>query len=196
MPRFLCLWSTTTLQGAQILYPSITVHAQDKDAVLLELNLSDSNSTADDDIESIQLRIIPANHPSSTNHVNGNHDTDAAYALYKAIGECQELNPDPARGSVADYHDDDMEDETAPGATGWITSENMQDCVDDDGNFRVPPHTDVVNGDDHAGDEVSYNDADSHTDDLGPGSSRTRTASEADIENGAEPDEAKWQRTG
>ena len=58
-------------------------------------------------------------------------------ALFKAISDCQELNPDPPE-------DGDEVDETAPGATGWITSENMQDFLDENGELRVPEGVPVI----------------------------------------------------
>ena len=107
---------------------------------------------------------------------NGSGSEDTATELYKAIGDCQELNPDPN----PDDSEDEGFDETAPGATGWITSENMQDFVDEDGNFRMPEGGTVIGGDGEDGEA------------LGQGAGRVRRASEVDGEQEAE---GKWQRT-
>lgn len=182
----LTLWSTSTQKGVEIQYQSITVHAQEGDAVFLGLNLSDNN-TADEDLEFIQLRIIPASiepaehseQSDAPQQPNGNHATPSpSQALFKAISDCQELNPDPP--------EDDSErfDETAPDATGWITSENMQDFMDENGELRIPEGATVYGNEDGSAD----------VDGLGEGAGRTRTAAELDAEDGAE-DATKWQRT-
>lgn len=170
----------------EISYPTITVHAQDGNAVLLGLNLSDTD-TADEDLIFIQLRIIPStieaqNQPAEETQEpqqpNGHTAQSPSQALFKAISDCQELNPDPPEDGQ-----EDMEDETAPGATGWITSENMQDFLDENGELRIPQGTTVVGAEDDRVPEP-----------LGEGAGRTRTAAEAD--DGENEDETKWQRTG
>ncbi|KAI7216566.1 hypothetical protein KC333_g4758 [Hortaea werneckii] len=195
--RYLVLWSTAAEKGLRIPYPTITIHAQEGQAVLLELNLSDSN-TADEDLEFIQLRIFPTTTSSGSEaaadagvngHANGNSDATPVKMLYDAISACQELNPDPNPEG-----DDDEEggmggfDETAPGATGWITSENMADFMDEDGNFKMPEGATVIGGEDDAAEEEA--------DGLGAGAGRRRAANEVDAEDGAAQDETKWQRTG
>lgn len=163
------------------------MHAQDGNAVLLGLNLSDSN-TADEDIVFIQLRITPTRVESyatpaedDTQKPNGDSSatTDPSRALFKAIADCQELNPDPPEEGDEEF------DETAPGASGWITSENMQDFVDENGEFRMPEGVTTIG------------DATDHEEDgtLGEGAGRARTAADVDAEDGAE-DETKWRRTG
>lgn len=183
--RYLALWSPTTNKGLQIPYQSITVTAQLAKSVLLELNLSDPNITADEDIEHLQIRITPTSTSAPTDGANGAGSEDAATSLYRAIGDCQELNPDPNPDDSQDGEDEGF-DETAPGATGWITSENMHEFVDEDGNFKMPEGVTVIDGDAEGGDEV-----------LGEGAGRVRRASE--VESGADEDgdgEGKWQRTG
>lgn len=155
--------------------------------MLLGLNLSDSN-TADEDLVFIQLRIIPqsieayeeATEDAEVPQTNGNgtNSSNPAQALFKAIADCQELNPDPPE------EDDDEYDETAPGATGWITSENMADFLDENGELRIPQGVTVV------GDEESNQPSWP----LGQGAGRSRTANERDTEDGAD-EETKWQRT-
>jgi nucleotide-sensitive chloride channel 1A len=90
-------------------------------------------------------------------------------------------------------------DETAPGATGWITSENMADFMDEDGNFRMPTGATVIGGDDEAG---TYDDADGDVGGNvgGAGSVRRRDEAGLDGEGGAAgagsgDGESKWQRT-
>ncbi|KAK4542263.1 hypothetical protein LTR36_006916 [Oleoguttula mirabilis] len=183
--KHLTLFSNPKSHGIQIFYPTITIHAQEGNAVLLELNLSDAN-TADEDLEFLQLRILP-DAVATTAHANGQANGDSSVppvkALYDAISACQELNPDPnpegdgEEGGVGGF------DETAPGATGWITSENMADFMDEDGNFRMPEGATLIEGDEE---DVGA---------LGAGAGRTRTADEVDAEDGAD-DGAKWQRTG
>lgn len=200
--QHLILFSPSAGLGFQIPYPTITVTAQDGADVLLELNLSDDD-TADEDIEFWQMRITPerivkehddegqeeeqasagagtATATATNGTTSGN---DASTALFKAISDCQELNPDP-RGE----DDEDGEggfDETAPGATGWITSENMADFMDEDGNFRMPAGMAVVGGEQEDGEGAVT---------LGAGAGTTRTAAEANEEGDEE--ESKWQRTG
>ncbi|KAK3679709.1 hypothetical protein LTR78_000085 [Recurvomyces mirabilis] len=187
--RHLTLWSTAKNTGIQLPYTTITLHAQDRDAVLLQLSLSDANMTADEDLESLTLRIVPnaAGMSETTTsveqeHPNGNgRATSPEQRLYEAISACQELNPDPnPEGS----DEEGAFDEMAPGASGWITSENMGDLMDEDGNFRMPEGMTVVEG---AEDEEIVP--------LGAGAGTRRTAADLDAEDG-DQDDGKWQRTG
>ncbi|KAK5747178.1 hypothetical protein LTR17_000313 [Elasticomyces elasticus] len=184
--RHLTLWSAAKTYGIQIPYPTISLHAEDGDAVLLQLGLSDPNTTADDDFEAITLRIIPSAE-ISVGHGDASEPNGSALTprqqLYEAISAGQELNPD----ADPDEEGENGFDETAPGATGWITSENMADFVDEDGNFRMPEGTTVLGGEED--EDVQ------HANGLGPGAGTTRTAAEVDAEDGAE-DDGKWQRTG
>ena len=160
--------------------------------MLLGLNLSDAN-TADEDLVFLQLRVILTSIDSHERDAggmhqhqpngNGAHATNPAQALFKAISDCQELNPD----APEDGDEEPSFDETAPGATGWITSENMQDYLDENGEFRMPEGATVIDGD-----EGSLEDG---MNGLGEGAGRTRTAAELDAADGAE-DDTKWQRTG
>ena len=180
IPRQLMLYSGSKQLGINIPYPAIVVHAQEGSAVLLGLNLSDSN-TPDEDLAFIQLRIVPdaidgqQSSETTTTQLNG-YPSPAGLALFKAISDCQELNPDPPLDG------DEELDETAPGASGWITSENMQDFVDENGDFRMPQGVTVV-GDDGVREGG-----------LGEGAGRARTAAEAQDDEAN--DETKWQRTG
>jgi nucleotide-sensitive chloride channel 1A len=184
--QHLTIFSQPKSMGVQIAYPTITVHAQEGATVFLGLNLSDSN-TPDEDLVFIQLRIIPTiitdierqDHEDGTSdQPNGHTPPVPAQALFKAISDCQELNPDPPEeGEEGGF------DETAPGATGWITSENMQDFVGEDGEFRIPAGMTVMGAEDAEGA-------------LGEGAGRTRTADEVDGDGNGAEEETKWQRTG
>lgn len=191
--RYLTLFSATSQRGVQISYPTITIHALEGNAVLLELNLSDPD-TADEDLEFLQLRITPSgilehNTTHASAQANGDSRPSHVQQLYDAISACQELNPDP------NPDDDDEEggmggfDETAPGATGWITSENMADFMDENGNFRMPEGATVIDGDAEA------NAGAEEVDGLGAGAGRRRAADEVDGEDEG-GDDSKWQRTG
>jgi nucleotide-sensitive chloride channel 1A len=168
--RHLTLWSPTTNKGARITYPTITVHAQIGAAVLLELNLSDSNIVPDEDIEHLQIRITASKIIAQTSSTGNGKPSDPSFALYMAIGDCQELNPDPAQDgdSDADEHAPAF-DETAPGATGWITSDNLHEYTEE-------------------GEAAA-------AEGLGEGAGRVRRADEVDAEEGADG-ESKWQKTG
>ena len=162
------------------------MHAQVGSAVLLELNLSDSNVTADEDIEHLQLRITPATiiSPASVadSQTNGN-SADPSFALYMAVGDCQELNPDPAEDDSED--EGQGFDETAPGATGWITSENLHEYTDADGNFKMPEGITIIGDEGEEGGEQ-----------LGEGAGRVRRADEVDGGEEGADGESKWQKTG
>lgn len=176
--------------GLQVLYPSITITAQDGAEVLLELNLS-SQDTADEDIEVLQLRISPNSvmYPEddmSESAPNGAGHALASAALFKSISNCQELNPDPRLPGDEDEDGEEFFDESAPGATGWITSENMAQFMDADGNFIMPEGTTII-GNEDGSDSAA-------TSEQGIGSVRSRAA--ANLDGGDEADETKWQRTG
>ncbi|KAI5364884.1 Putative PH-like domain superfamily, protein ICln/Lot5/Saf5 [Septoria linicola] len=195
--KHLILYAPSENAGCRILYPAITITAIDGDAVLLELNLSDAD-TADDDLEYFQLKIFArtvqrgaADAQATAGSVNGTNGTtpsnDATTALYKAIADCQELNPDPPMPGEEGEDGEPIFDETAPGATGWITSENMDQFMDADGNFRMPEGVTFVGGEEEEG-----ADADGVQEPLGEGAGRTRTAAEAGVER---EDESKWRAT-
>jgi nucleotide-sensitive chloride channel 1A len=197
--RHVLLFAPAHSAGLQVSYPTITITAQVGQDVLLELNLSD-NDTADEDIQFVQVLVtagtvqhhaVAAQEHAEGGALNENGTTshnDASTALFKAISDCQELNPDPPQPGEEGENGEAGFDETAPGATGWITSENMADFMDESGNFRMPEGMTVIGGEDEEGTPAET---------LGAGAGRTRTADELDAENGAgEDDDNKWQRTG
>ncbi|KAK6437430.1 hypothetical protein LTR95_006372 [Oleoguttula sp. CCFEE 5521] len=168
----LLLYSPSTTQGLSLPYPHITVHALSGSSVLLELSLSDPHaaSSENDDFQHLTLHITP---------VSSTAPDQSAEALYRAIGDCQELNPDPQE-----------EDEGGmTGEGGWITSENMGNFVGEGGEFRVPEGVTAY------GDEE---DEEGGMEALGPGAGRTRGLDEVDG-GGDEEDEGgegrKWVRT-
>ena len=81
-------------------------------------------------------------------------------------------------------------DETAPGATGWITSENMADFMDEDGNLRMPAGATVIGGEDENEDEGEESTT------LGAGAGRRRGVEEIDVGEEAAEEDGKWRRTG
>lgn len=142
----------------------------------MQLCLSEISQTADEDIETLELLLTPATPAVAT--VQGTEERSdeertqsSAQALYAAVSACADLHPDPDE----DEQGMDADEDQAPGATGWITSENMGDFMDEDGNFRIPEA-------------------------LGAGAGSVRTADDAQFEDadpsGDAEDESKWRRTG
>jgi nucleotide-sensitive chloride channel 1A len=164
--RNLILFSPAQGKGISLSYPAIALHAlgshESTPAVYLQLNLHDTDLiNSDDDVETLDLHLIPR----STN--NTDEGSNPAKALYEALSACADLHPDP--------NSDTEEEDTAPGAGGWITSENMHEFMDADGNF-------IEGGT------------------LGAGAGTVREREDEDGEDGANGDgvdgETKWQRTG
>lgn len=89
------------------------------------------------------------------------------------MNTCADLHPDP---NMSGDEGDDILDETEPGATGWITADNMDDYVDEDGNFRG-----TVLGDEELG--------------PGAGTVRQREDGGANGVNGDDEHEGKYYRT-
>lgn len=88
-------------------------------------------------------------------------------SLFNAISACSELNPDPEDGE---------DEEPSLGAGGWITAENMDQFVDEDGQFIG-----------------------SQTLGSGAGTVRPRDGDDARFEDDEDgeggEDESKWRRT-
>ncbi|THW09957.1 hypothetical protein D6D19_01951 [Aureobasidium pullulans] len=159
------LWSSTAGTGVQIPYRTISLHARQQNALYIQLCLSDISQTADDDLETVELLLTPD--PT----VDGNA-TEAAEQLFNAVSACADLHPDPDE-------DDEQEQEPEPGTGGWITADNMQDFMDENGEFRMPEGGT-----------------------LGAGAGSVRTADQfEDADAGDEvdgedtSDETKWRRT-
>ncbi|KAJ8610146.1 hypothetical protein MRB53_038753 [Persea americana] len=141
---------------------------------MLELIFSDGEVMPGEDVEFATINIVPGQEVSTTSATDDNPGigqtnghASLSVQLFEAIGNCQELNPDPP--SMADS---DEEPAMMPGEGGWITSENMDQFMDADGNFAMP------------------------TTSLGQGAGHARTADELDNGNDGEAeDDTKWRRT-
>jgi chloride channel, nucleotide-sensitive, 1A len=133
-------------------------------------------NTADEDLEMLECTLVPSTTASLSTAPAANTDeiesqTDAGgeatqtpgQALYAAVTACADLHPDPTE-------DDDEEQAGLPGAGGWITSENLHEFMDEEGNLSITR-------DDEG---------------LGAGAGAVRGRDE----DGEEDDLAKWQRTG
>ena len=102
----------------------------------MQLSLNDSELVnSDDDIEILEITVLPTNYDSSL--TAGSSDSAATTTtpyireLFEAISTCADLHPDPASPSS----DVDDEEGDMLGAGGWITSENMGEYFDEDGNI-------------------------------------------------------------
>lgn len=174
-PRNLILFQNApNPTGVTIPYPSIALHGVTKkngvEALLMNLSLNDAEAVnADEDIDVLELILLPPSYGSNA------PQTSCIQEIFAAMNTCADLHPDP--------DDDDEEgapDLTAPGATGWITADNMDEYVDEDGNFKGGM---VIGGED-----------------LGPGAGTVRPRDgdeeEQDATNGVNGREEKYQRTG
>ncbi|KAF1836100.1 hypothetical protein BDW02DRAFT_638186 [Decorospora gaudefroyi] len=116
--------------GVTIPYPSIALHATMKykttiEALYMNIALNDTDSVNDEqDIHTLELTVLP---PSYTENATNTCITD----IFNAMNSCADLHPDP-NGSDDDGDDDE---DSAPGASGWITAENMDQYMDEEGNF-------------------------------------------------------------
>jgi chloride channel, nucleotide-sensitive, 1A len=163
---------------------------------------SASTDSAEEDMEpdSISVTIVPtasAPPPAATESDPAGHQPEQTpvMAMFTALSNCSNLHPDPI-----DQEDQDPRQiegsrlfqagmiqhgdpggglpPPMPGSGGWITSENMHEFVDEDGNWIV--------GDDEQEAEA-----------LGPGAGtvRTREGEEEDDDATDMADETKWRRT-
>ena len=135
------------------------------DALYMSLSLNDAETVnEEEDIQTLEMTLLPPNYASSP-------ETACIKDIYGAMNICADLHPD------ADSDDDgeDILDGSAPGATGWITAENMGDFTDADGNFTGT----VIGGED-----------------LGPGAGTVRPREDGeDDANGVNGHEEKYFRT-
>lgn len=137
----------------------------------MNLSLNDAETVnEEEDIQVLELTVLP---PSYTS----NPDTACIKDIFGAMNTCADLHPDP--NTSDDDDDDDILDDSAPGASGWITAGNMDEYMDENGNFRGT----VLGGED-----------------LGPGAGTVRQREDGDEDtngvNGAEGHEEKYHRTG
>jgi nucleotide-sensitive chloride channel 1A len=135
-------------------------------AVILQVNLHDPETiNSDDEISTLDLVLVPAASSSE-------EEPSPVKALFDSLSACADLHPDPEE--PGDEDGEPIEEDTIPGAGGWITAENMADYMDEDGNFTGFPSG------------------------LGPGAGTIRTREhENGDEESNEPngDDSKWQRT-
>lgn len=141
------------------------------EAVYMNLSLNDPETVNDEeDIQTLELTVLPPNY-------SNNPDTACIKDIFDAMNKCADLHPDP--DASGDEDGEDILDDSAPGASGWITAENMDEYMDENGNFTGM----VIGGDD-----------------LGPGAGTVRTRDEGDEGtngvNGADGHEEKYHRTG
>lgn len=161
--------NSPTPTGVSIPYPSIALHATMKykstvEALYMNLSLNDADTVNDEeDIHTLELTVLPPNYASSP-------DTACIKDIFSAMNTCADLHPDP---DASDDDGGDEFDETAPGASGWITAENMDEYMDEEGNFAG-----MVIGED-----------------LGPGAGTVRQRDEGDGANGTNGHEDKYYRT-
>ncbi|CAO2647416.1 Nn.00g083380.m01.CDS01 [Neocucurbitaria sp. VM-36] len=165
--------STPSPTGVAIPYPSIALHATMKykstiEALFMNLSLNDVETVnEDEDIQVLELTVLPPSYAS-------NPDTACIKEIFTAMNTCADLHPDP---NASDEDGEDILDETAPGATGWITADNMDEYMDEDGNFRGT----VLGGEE-----------------LGPGAGTVRQREDGEDTNGVNGDdehEGKYHRT-
>lgn len=139
-------------------------------ALYMSISLNDVETVNDDDdILTLELTVLPPNYAS-------NPDTACIDEIFGAMNTCADFHPDPDDSDAEEEVDD-----TAPGASGWITAENMDEYLDEDGNFKGPVF------------------GDAEEEELGPGAGTVRPREE-DGESGANgtngvDGETKWQRT-
>ena len=196
------MFSNLTSKGVAVDYPTIALHALGSQdgytTVYLQLDLHDQELTNDDDdIQTLTIHLIPravagedaqagaeagaeADAQTTNGHTDGTTreasatpNSGAAKGLFEALSACADLNPDPM--------DEDEEGEGGgggmempePGAGGWITSENMHEFMDENGNWTGP--------------EIPV---------LGAGAGQVRQRDEEGEDGAGGEEETKWQRTG
>lgn len=132
VPRNLVLFQTSPAStGVAIPYPTIALHATMKykssvDALYLNVSLNDVEAVNDEeDIQVLEFTILPPSYSS-------NPDSACIKDIFGALNTGADLHPDP---NASDDENDDILDDSAPGASGWITAENMDEYMDEDGNF-------------------------------------------------------------
>lgn len=118
---------TSGPEGSRQQYVFLQVRSENKEDVMNE-----------EDVDYLDLKLIPLTLFNETtlngqanvegfNGINGNAGLNPVKAIFNAISACSDLHPDP------DMSDD--EDEPELGAGGWITADNMNDFIDENGNF-------------------------------------------------------------
>lgn len=168
--------STPSPTGAAVSYPTIALHATMKykstvEALYMNLSLNNVETVNDEeDIQVLELTVLPPSYASEP-------DAACIKDIFGALNTGADLHPDP--NASGDDDDDEILDDSAPGASGWITAENMDEYMDEDGNFRGT----VIGGEE-----------------LGPGAGTVRQREDGEDNvngsNGSEGHEEKYHRTG
>lgn len=145
-------------------------HKTTIEALYMNLSLNDTETVNDEeDIQSLAVTVLPPNYTSQP-------ENTCITEIYTALNTCADMHPDLNASDDADG--DDILDDSAPGASGWITADNMDEYMDEEGNFRGS----VIGGEE-----------------LGPGAGTVRTRDEADGDvngvNGVDGHEEKYHRT-
>ncbi|KAF2232852.1 hypothetical protein EV356DRAFT_534357 [Viridothelium virens] len=195
------LYSPTTRHGLTLSYPTISLHAlqhltppsaiSGSPAVpALYIQLFLTSPSISDDIDTLEFSLVPA--PSTPSAPSQSSEelpedgaahpiTSSAEQLYAAVSACAELHPDPRTpGEQEEGEQEDGDESRIPGAGGWITSENMADFMDEEGNFigfggGLGPGAGTIRGRDDA--------------DAG------EAEGAADVDGGEEGEETKWRRS-
>ncbi|OJD33044.1 fpd1 benzoylformate decarboxylase [Diplodia corticola] len=130
----LLIFSPTTSTGVSLSYPDITLHAiqrltlpggPETQGLYMQLSLNASDFTPDEDLQTLEATLVPSSSVTTA-------------ALFAAVSACADLNPDPADSdseAEGGGGDDDIQIGGLPGAGGWITSDNVHEHVDAEGNF-------------------------------------------------------------
>ncbi|KAK3370355.1 regulator of volume decrease after cellular swelling-domain-containing protein [Podospora didyma] len=173
--KTLTIFCPATESGLSIPYPLVSIHAvktysqgeHKVPTVYLQLELSDGGAN-DDDFDTVELTLIPSPSSSSADSTPIAADTTTTggdstlpreiSALFNAISECSNLNPDPEASDEEEEEDDRIIFEAdhqaiegfsgvfagardgglpaaMPGSSGWITAENVGEFFDADGNW-------------------------------------------------------------
>lgn len=141
-------------------------HKSTTEALYMNLSLTDAETVNDEeDIQSLEVTLLPPNYAAQP-------ENTCIMDIFNAMNTCADMHPDP---DASDEDGDDVLDDTAPGATGWITADNLDEYMDEEGNFSGM----VIGGEE-----------------LGPGAGTVRSRDEG--ENGVNGDghEEKYYRTG
>ncbi|EME43564.1 hypothetical protein DOTSEDRAFT_25490 [Dothistroma septosporum NZE10] len=183
--------------GISMSYLSMPIAGVEGDKLYIQLSDADED-TPDDEITITEIRVIATEVDSydqgdiasgaGTLNADGSIKitTNVSTVLQRAVTACQEENPDPPVIGDEEQDGDAMDIDTRPGAGGWITSENMHEYVDENGNFRLPNGEFAFDNDEGrvvADEEVNgILNGNGHVEEqepLGLGAGRTRTAAEA-----------------
>lgn len=136
-------------------------------ALLMNLSLNDPETVnSADDIDVLEIILLPPGYDTES------PESESMRDVFQAMNTCAEFHPDAEEEGEAEP------DITAPGASGWITAENVGEFMDEEGNFLGT----VIGGEEELG--------------PGAGTVRGREGEEEGGVNGVDGHEGKYQRTG